>query len=159
MKLIIIAALNRKGVIGRNGKIPWHIPEDMERFKELTTGHTVLMGRKTFESIGKPLPGRRNVVITSRNLPAVEYYHSINEALAALGAEEKVFVIGGGEIYKQTIARADSLLLSVVDDEEDGDTYFPNYQELIGKEFIQTNAERRNGFSFVQYERTKTALR
>ena len=158
MELIIVAALNRKRVIGKKGKIPWRIPEDMKRFKELTTGHAVLMGRKTYESIGKTLPARRNVVVTSQNIPDVEHYRSIREALIALAGEEKVFVIGGGEIYKQTIGRADRLVLTIVDNEEDGDTYFPNYFELIGKEFIQVNAEPRKGFSFIQYERTNAAL-
>lgn len=153
MKLTIIAALNRKRVIGRNGKIPWHIPEDLKRFKELTTGHAVLMGRRTFESIGRTLPGRRNVVITTRDLPDVEHYSSIDEALTALQSEKKVFIIGGGEIFRQTIERADELLLTLVENDEEGDTFFPEYTGVVEKEFLPAEKEERSGFSFVRYVR------
>ncbi|MEW6061207.1 MAG: dihydrofolate reductase [Bacteroidota bacterium] len=151
MKLIIIAALNRKRVIGRNGNILRRIPEDLQRFKTLTMGHTVLMGRKTYESIGKILPGRRNVVITSRTIPHVECFHSIDEALTALQREEKVFIIGGGEIFRQTLHRADELALTLVDDSEEGDTFFPEYEEMVKKEFTLVEKEDKAGFSFVRY--------
>lgn len=151
MKLIIIAAVNQKRVIGRNGKIPWHIPEDLKRFKELTTGHTVLMGRKTFESIGKVLPERRNVVVTSRSLPDIEYYHSIEEALIKLKSEEKVFIIGGGEIFRQTLERADELLLTLIENQEEGDTLFPEYDQIIKQKFRLAEEEKKKGFSFLRY--------
>jgi dihydrofolate reductase len=153
MKLIIIAALNNNRVIGRNGKIPWHIPEDLQRFKSLTMGHVVLMGRKTYESIGKVLPGRRNVVVTSQNLPEVEHYHSLAEALTALAREEKVFVIGGGEIFRQTIGRADELLLTFVESDDEGDTLFPEDADTLLQKFDLVTEERTGGYSFQHYIR------
>ena len=106
MKLIIIAALNGDRVIGVHGKLPWHVSEDLKRFKRLTMGHTVLMGRKTYESMGKPLAQRRNVVLTSREIPGVETYPTIGDALRALQDQERVFVIGGGELYTQFLDSA-----------------------------------------------------
>jgi len=153
MTLIIIAALNRKRVIGRNGTIPWHIQEDLQRFKSVTMGHTVLMGRKTYESIGTTLPGRRNVVITSRALPHVECFPTIDEALAALQTEEKIFIIGGSKIFRQTLHRADELMLTLVDNDEEGDTVFPEYEELVKKEFTLVEKKDKIGFSFVRYVR------
>ncbi|MFA6541953.1 MAG: dihydrofolate reductase [Bacteroidota bacterium] len=151
MKLIIIAAINKKRVIGANGKIPWHIPEDVKRFKELTMGHAVLMGRKTYDSIGKPLPGRRNVVITSRNLPEVEHYPSVDRALAAVATEEQVFVIGGGELYRQTIDKADELDLTIVENEATGDIYFP--ERDIRSMFSFESSEKHDGFEFRRYKK------
>ncbi len=103
MKLIIIAALNKKRVIGHNGKLPWHISEDLKRFKRLTIGHAVLMGRKTFESMGKPLPDRRNVVLSSKKIPGVETYSTVAAALGALKDQEKIFMIGGGKIFERVL--------------------------------------------------------
>ena len=108
MKLIIIAALNHKRVIGKDGSLPWHLSEDLKRIKRLTTGHTILMGRRTFESLGKPLPNRRNVVLTSRPLSGIETYKTIPEALEALKDEEKVFVFGGGNIFGQLLEACSS---------------------------------------------------
>jgi dihydrofolate reductase len=153
MKLIIIAALAKNRVIGKDGKLPWHISEDLQRFKRLTTGHTVLMGRKTFDSLGKPLPHRRNVVLSSRDLPGVETFRSIDDALEALKTEELVFVIGGGHIFEQMIARADALYLTVLDNAVDGDTYFPVYEHLIGPMYQLTSREEHEGFSFEDYVR------
>ena len=123
-KLALIAAIARNRVIGKDGKLPWHISEDLKRFKKLTTGHVILMGRRTFESMGRQLPNRRHVVITSRSIPSVETYRSIPEALNALANEEKIFVIGGGQIYAELLDRADELFLTMVDEEVDGDTFF-----------------------------------
>ncbi len=152
MKLIIIAALNRKHVIGSNGKLPWHISEDLKRFKRLTVGHTVLMGRTTFESMGKPLPGRRNVVLSSKEIPGVETYSTIDAALDALKAQDKVFVIGGGKIFAQFIERADELHLTLVDIDVDGDAFFPPYEHLIGTRFMLVNEEKHEGYVFRDYK-------
>jgi dihydrofolate reductase len=108
VKLIIIAALARNRVIGKGGTIPWHLSEDLKRFKKITMGHTVLMGRITYESIGKPLPGRKNVVITSKSIKPPSIYSStqlltfsdLDTALTALKNDEKVFIIGGGQLYR-----------------------------------------------------------
>ena len=155
MKIILISSLNTKRVIGANGKIPWHIPEDIQRFKELTTGHTVLMGRKTFESIGKPLPNRRNIVITSHAIPLVETFSTIPTALSALQNEEKVFVIGGEKIFQEALLIGDELLLTVVENNVDGDTFFPPYEYLLGTTFILHKKEERNGYLFLSYLKKK----
>jgi dihydrofolate reductase len=151
MKLIIIAALNKKRVIGKDGKLPWHISEDLKRFKRLTLEHTVLMGRKSYESLGKPLGHRRNVVLTSTKIPGVETYSGIKDALAALKDQEKVFVIGGGEIFKQFLDKADELRLTLVDNDLDGDTYFPPYEHLIGTRFTLVHEEKHDGFIFQDF--------
>jgi len=151
MNLIIIAALNRKRVIGKDGKLPWHISEDLKRFKRLTVGHTVLMGRKTYKSLGKPLPDRRNVVLASKSIPGVETYSSLETALAALRDQEKVFVIGGGKIFDQLLGRANGLCLTFVDNDIDGDTFFPPYEHLVGTRFTLVNEEKHDGFVFLDY--------
>ena len=155
MKLIIIAALNGDRVIGVHGKLPWHVSEDLKRFKRLTMGHTVLMGRKTYESMGKPLAQRRNVVLTSREIPGVETYPTIGDALRALQDEERVFVIGGGELYTQFLDSAHALYLTIVDREAEGDTFFPPYEQLIGTTFRLVNSEQHEGYRFEDYERMK----
>lgn len=151
MKLIIIAALSRNRVIGKDGRLPWHISEDLQRFKRLTTGHTVLMGRKTYESLGKPLPLRRNVVLTSHTIPDVETYPTLAQALQALEKEEKVFVIGGGEIFAQLLDHADELHLTLIDKEVEGDTFFPPYKHLIGTRYRLVSREEHEGFAFEDY--------
>lgn len=153
MKLIIIAALNRKRVIGKDGKLPWHISEDLKRIKRLTTGHTILMGRRTYESLGKPLPNRRNAVLTSQAIDNVETFKTIPEALQALKNEEKVFVFGGGEIFGQLLEKADEWLLTIVDQETDGDTFFPPYEHLIGSKFLLVGKEEHEGFRFLDYKK------
>lgn len=164
MKLIIIAAFNNKRVIGKNGKIPWHIPEDLQRFKELTTNHTVLMGRKTFESIGKPLSNRINVVLSKNKNVAttlkpdsfkndIEIFSSIESALSRLHEQEKVFIIGGGEVFHQTIDRTDEFMLTLVNNDDDGDTFFPVYDHLVGTNIVLENQEHYSGFSFLLYKK------
>ncbi len=153
MKTIIIAALNNKRVIGKDGKIPWHVSEDLKRFKRLTLGHVVLMGRKSFESLGKPLPDRRNVVLTSRKIAGVETFASINAALDALKDQEKVYVIGGGEIFKLFLERADEMRLTLINNDIDGDTFFPQYDHLIGTQYRLVKEEKHEGFIFKDYSR------
>ena len=153
MKLAIIAAIARNRAIGKDGKLPWHISEDLKRFKRLTTGHAILMGRKTYESLGRPLPNRRNVVLSSTPMRGVESYSSIPVALRALHNEEHVYVIGGGQIYAQLLDRTDELYLTLVDQHVEGDTFFPPYEQLIGTRFKLAHREEREGFSFVDYVR------
>jgi len=153
VKLIIIAALSRNRVIGKDGKIPWHISEDLKRFKQITTGHTVLMGRKSYESMGKPLANRRNVVVTSKNIPGIETYKSLNEALEALKIEETVFVIGGGEIFEQMLEKVNEMQLTHVDQLVEGDVFFPKYEHLLGKLFREKAREEHEGYAFVDYVR------
>ena len=153
----IIAAIAKNNVIGNKGKIPWHISDDLKRFKALTMGNCVLMGQKTFESIlgylGKPLPGRKNVVITrnhSYKAPeGVEVFHSLDDAFAA-HLHDDVFVCGGGEIYRQTINRADALYITHVEGYYDGDIFFPVIDPDV---WHKTWEEPHEGFVFVKYER------
>lgn len=155
MKLALIAALARNRVIGNRGKLPWHIPADMKRFRSLTTGHSVIMGRKTFDELGKPLPKRRNIVVSRSNLvlPGAEVEHSIERAVDATRNEELVFIIGGGEIYAQTIERADVLYLTHVHADHEGDAFFPPYEHLIGPLFTLARREVHQGFEFADYVR------
>ena len=153
MKLIIIAAIARNRVIGNNGKLPWHIPEDLARFKQLTTGHVVIMGRRTFDSLENPLPNRTNIVITSRVINGVKSYPSLAFALQALKNEKEVFVIGGGRLYAEALKFADELRLTLVDRDVAGDTYFPPYREILQKNFRMIQEERGAGLTFAHYIR------
>jgi dihydrofolate reductase len=155
MKLIIIAAIARNRVIGKNGKLPWHIPEDLIRFKQLTTGHTVIMGRRTFDSLDRPFPNRLNIVITSNVLNGITNYPSLDFALQALSNKKEVFVIGGGRLFAETLKLADEMRLTLVDRDVDGDTYFPPYEDYLRKNFQLVHQEYNTGFSFVDYVRIK----
>ena len=128
MKAIAAMSVNR--VIGRGGQIPWHITEDFQWFKKVTTGHVVLMGRKTFESLGKPLPNRTNVVLTrGGDIPGVTTLHSLADLSASHYAPREIFVIGGAEIYRQLLPRCRELYLSVVLRQVEGDAFFPPFEE------------------------------
>lgn len=157
MKIALIAAVALNRTIGRAGKLPWHIPEDLKRFKRLTTGHPILMGRKTFEALGSPLPHRRNVVVTSHPLEGVESYSSLPAALQALEQEDLVFVIGGGEVFRQLLDRADVLYLTIIHRDVEGDAFFPPYEHLIGRVFKATSKEDHAGYSFIDYDRIPAA--
>jgi dihydrofolate reductase len=149
--LALVAARGRNGVIGAQGRLPWRLPTDMRQFRELTTGGTVLMGRKTFESLPpayRPLPDRRNVVVSRRlDAPAdVEVYDELERALDA--CERDCFVIGGGEIYAQTIGVADRLYLTEVAAEPEGDSYFPPLDEGDWRCVADSGPVRENGHEF-----------
>ena len=161
-EIVIIAALAEKNrVIGVDKDLPWHIPEDLQRFKRLTSGHPLLMGRKTFESIlhqfGGPLPNRRNLVLTSRTglekYESVETYPDVEAAMQAVADVQRVFIGGGGTIYEQFLERADRLELTLVEGSYSGDTFFPPYEHLIGPLFAVTAVENRDGYRFVTYDR------
>ncbi len=156
MSLALIAAVSKNNCIGRGGTLPWHIPEDLAHFKALTRGTTVLMGRKTWESIPekfRPLPGRKNVVISRQpDYPVpdgVALFTSPDAALAA-HQNELVMVIGGAELYRQTINQADTLYLTHVDREVDGDAFFPPIDATIWERTVE---EPHTGFTFVTYTR------
>lgn len=154
MKLVIIVAHDRNLVIGKDGKLPWHIPEDLKHFKKTTSGCPVLMGRGVFEELGeKPLPNRKNVVLTSRSYDHVAHFDSIEKALHHLRDEPVVFIIGGGEIYRQMLPMADKMIITEVHENYEGDTFFPEYRPDIGKTWLETSREDHNGYSFVEYER------
>lgn len=129
--LTIIAAAARNNAIGNNNRLLWHLPEDLKRFKEITTGHTIIMGRKTFESLPGLLPDRYHIVITRNESFNVEdervtVAHSIEEVLCSLKDEEEYFIIGGGEIYSQFLPYAEKIYLTAVDEEFQADTFFPD---------------------------------
>jgi dihydrofolate reductase len=153
VKLAIIAAVALNRGIGKDGKLPWHLSEDLKRFKRLTTGHTVLMGRKTYESIGKPLPHRRNVVLTSRLIPGVETHPTLDAALEALKNEEKIFVIGGGALYAMVLDNADEIYLTLILKDVEADTFFPPYRHLLASSFRLAHREEHPAFVFEDYVR------
>jgi dihydrofolate reductase len=161
MKLAIVAAVARGGVIGRGNRIPWRLPDDLAHFRELTTGHPVVMGRRTWESLPdrfRPLPDRRNVVVTRNpdwTAEGAERVGSLEEALALLGGEPQVFVIGGAELYASALPSADELLLTEIDADIDGDVYFPHWERA---EFAEVSRDKRTTedgmpFAFVHYAR------
>lgn len=155
--IILIAAKSDNNVIGNKGKIPWHIPEDLKHFKEITEGKTVLMGRKTFESIleylGKPLPNRKNIVITRQENYKVpkdaETHKNIEDALRKHRLED-IYVIGGAEIYKEIMPKADRLIITEVHKTIEGDTFFPN---INPNDWREISREDRGEYSFVEYTR------
>ncbi len=153
-EIIIISAVAKNNVIGKQGKIPWHISEDFARFKEITTGWPVIMGRKTFESLPiKPLPDRLNIVLTSQKgfeeKDAV-VKQSLEEALEYCNVFEKVFIIGGQSVYEQGMKYADTLEITRIEKEYEGDTFFP---EIKKEEWALVKEQKRQGFSFQTYKR------
>ena len=156
----VIAAVARNGAIGRNNALLLHLPEDLPRFKRLTMGCPLIMGRKTWESIGRPLPGRRSIVITRNaqwQTPGAEAAPSLPAALEMAANAPKVFVIGGAQIYAEALKRADELHLTEIDAEFDGDAFFPLWSRSEFREAARENHAGQNGlnFSFVTYTRTK----
>src|SRR5262245_29755534 len=129
-RISLIVAMARNRVIGARGTIPWHLPDELGLFKKLTMGHHMIMGRKTWESIGKPLPGRTTVVVTRRDgyrAPGTVVAHSLDEAIAACGADDEIFVIGGADIFAAALPRADRIYLTTVDAAPEGDTFMPEF--------------------------------
>jgi dihydrofolate reductase len=127
-RLSLIVARARNGAIGRDNALPWHLPEDLQHFKATTLGHPILMGRRTFASIGRPLPGRRNIVLTrdpAWTHPGCEHAASLDEAVALCAGAPDAFVIGGAQVYAAALPKADRLIVTEVDLEVDGDTFFP----------------------------------
>jgi len=154
----IIVAVGKNRAIGCNNKLLWDIKEDMDHFRQITNGKTVIMGEKTFQSIGKPLPNRKNIVVTlDQNFRSegVEISHSLEEVLAKYkNSDEEVFVIGGGIIYKLSLPMTDKLYLTIVDDAPtEADTFFPDYSEFknVVKEEVMDNGQYK--FTFVELTR------
>ena len=152
-RLIAIVAMSSNRVIGRAGTLPWHFPEDLKFFKRTTLGHPILMGRTTFESIGRPLPGRQNIVL-SRTLAPREGITVIRDVaeLAALCPEaETIFIIGGAQVYAELLPSCDGLYLTQIKAEYEGDTFLPTFEPLFTlKEILETTPE----LEFRYYERT-----
>lgn len=155
----IIVAIAKNHAIGKDNKLLWHLPNDLKHFKDVTSGHTVIMGRKTFESVGKPLPRRRNIVITRQHISieGCEVVQSIEDALALCADEEEVFIVGGAEIYRQALHLTDRVYLTIVNQEFDGDTFFPelnpgDWQEKEREDF-EPDDKNKYSYSFITLER------
>jgi dihydrofolate reductase len=155
----LITAMDRNRVIGKDNQIPWHLPADLAYFKQLTLGHPVIMGRKTFESLGKPLPGRTNVILTenlSYHKAGCIIRHSIAEALEFY-ADQEAFVIGGATIYKAFLPIANRLLVTLIEESFFGDTLFPEIDEqiwqLVSKSQGERNEKNPYDYSFLVYEK------
>lgn len=157
-RLIVIAALAANGVIGKDNTLPWRLPADLKRFKALTTGNPIVMGRKTWESLGRPLPGRHNIVV-SRNPAYVAQgatvVASLDQAVTAAGAVAQIYVIGGAELYQQALARADRLELTEIAADFEGDARFPPFER---RQWRETARERHSDdagltYDFVTYDK------
>lgn len=155
----LIAAVSKNLQIGLHNQMPWHIPEDLKYFKQVTTGFPVIMGRKTFQSIGHPLPNRKNIILTRDTSffhPEVEVLHSLEEALQLCHTLPNIFIIGGGEIYKAFLPYADSLYLTLIDQIVEGDTSFPSYEndfKCIQCTPLQTQSSYDFNISFTIWTR------
>lgn len=158
--ICLVAARAANGVIGRNNALPWHLPADLKRFKALTMGHPVVMGRKTHESIGRPLPGRRNLVITRNRAyraPGCEIVHSLDEAIAACRGSPQLFIIGGAELYREALPRAHCLEFTEIGADFEGDAVFPALCMSAWRETAREIHSDAAGiafrYDFVRYER------
>ena len=162
-EFVLVAAVAENGVIGRDGEMPWHLPEDLRRFKRTTTGHPLILGRRTYESIaarlGGPLPERHSIVLSSQSLdlPAgAEVVHSVDAATAAATAAatrmnvQRVYVVGGSTVYEQFLPMASRLLLTELHEPYDGDTTFPT---IDGDQWVETDRDTGEEFDIVTYER------
>lgn len=158
MRVYLVAAVAENGVIGIAGKLPWHLPEDLKHFKSLTMGHPIIMGRKTWESIGKPLPGRENIVVSRRpgyQAAGAHVAQSIEAAFALCHGEKTVFVIGGAELFAASLQYADGLVLTEIHRAFPGDVFFPSYERSAWRETQRKSHIGAGGlqFDFVLYER------
>jgi dihydrofolate reductase len=160
MRLSAIVAMASNRVIGANNQLPWRLPADLARFKRLTLGHAIVMGRKTYESIGRPLPGRTMIVVTRQHGYApegVKVAHSVDEALALAPSDDEVFIIGGAELFAQTMDRLDRLYLTLIEREIPGDTFFPEVDlstwKLIEQEHHPASTPDALPYAFLTYER------
>jgi len=151
----IIVATSRNKVIGDSNNLIWYLPADLKRFKEITTGNTIVMGRKTYESIGKPLPNRRNIVITrdvNYEVDGCEIVNSLEEAFMI--SNQNCFIIGGGEIYKQSMGIADQIYLTLVHEDFEGDTTFPEIGsewKMVTSQDFEPDEKNKHKYSFIEY--------
>lgn len=166
--LTLIVARASNGVIGRDNHLPWHLPEDLAHFKRTTFGAPIIMGRKTYESIGRPLPGRRNIVVTrdaSRRFDGCETVASLQEALTLVAKDEvpKAFLIGGAELYAKGVALADNMVVTEIVGDFDGDAVFPEFNsnewKEVSRETHRARAPNDFDYAFVIYERKKSQRR
>ncbi|SFC49369.1 dihydrofolate reductase [Parapedobacter composti] len=156
----IIVAAAENNAIGKDNRLLWHLPNDLKFFKQTTTGHSVIMGRKTYESMGRPLPNRRNIIITRQpdyHVEGGEVVHSLDAAFELCAGEDEAFVIGGGEIYRQALPLVNRIYLTRVHTRVDGDSYFPEFSgngwTLVGAAYHVADARHAYGYTFEVYER------
>ncbi len=165
MHISIIVAVAENGVIGRGGRLPWHLSDDLRRFQELTMGHTIVMGRRTWESIGRALPGRRMIVVSRQpgyrvDVAEVDVAANLDDALRAVQAagDDEVFIVGGAELYREALPRAHRLYITRVHAQVDGDTQFPPFDSAVWRQLLSdlhaADAKNQLPFSFEVYERT-----
>lgn len=157
-KISIICAIGKNLAIGKNNKLLWNIPEDMKHFRDITRGHAIIMGRKTYESIGRPLPDRLNIILTHHPFKVTEgvlFASSLEEALKMASEEEteEIFIIGGGQIYKEAMPLVNKLYLTIVDDSPEADTYFPDYSDFKKVISKQENNNGNYHFTYLELER------
>lgn len=160
MTLSIIAALASNRVIGVENRLPWHLPADLKHFKSLTMGKPIVMGRKTYESIGKALPGRRNIVISHNShylAPECEVVSSLDEALSLFSSDQEVMLIGGAQLFTQALPQADLLYLTLIHHDFVGDCYFPEWDQGQWKEIMRVDCaahfENPHPYSFLTFQR------
>jgi dihydrofolate reductase len=156
-KIYLVAAVAANGVIGRDGQLPWHLPEDLRHFKKLTLGHPIIMGRRTWESIRRPLPGRDNIVVTRQagyEAPGAAVANSLEAALALCAGESPIFVIGGEQLFAESLSIAAGLVLTEIHRDYDGDVRFPEYDRSRWKATQRESHTAVDGtkFDFVLYE-------
>lgn len=163
-RITLIAAVASNGVIGRDGGLPWHLPADLRHFKRHTVGHPIVMGRRTFKSIGRALPGRSNIVVTRDPTflaQGCQVAHSLDDALALCAAAAEVFIIGGASLYAEALPRASRLLLTLLDDPFAGDVTFPDFDRAqwreVEREIHEADADNPHRFAFVRLERRTPA--
>ena len=160
MTVSLVVAAAKNNVIGRDGELPWHLPDDLRHFKRLTTGKPIIMGRRTFESIGRPLPDRHNIVMTrdpDYAAAGCDVVTSVSDALKLAGDDTEVMVIGGGQVYRDFLPRADRIYLTRVQAEIDGDTYFPEIDasewQLVSSEHHDADDKHAYAFEMMVFER------
>ena len=159
-RLSLVVAMAKNRVIGAGGRIPWRLPDELRLFRGITMGHHMIMGRKTYESIGRLLPGRTTVIVTRQpgyTVPGAIIAHSLDEAVAACGSDDEIFVIGGAELYRAALPRADRIYLTTVDAEPAGDTFMPEVDlaawREISSDAFPADAKHAHPWRFAIYER------
>ncbi len=159
MTITIVVAIAQNHAIGKDNKLLWHLPTDLKHFKNITTGGTVIMGRKTYDSVGKPLPNRRNIIITrqSIDIDGCEVVNSLDAALALCKTEQEVFIVGGAEIYKMAMSVTNRIYLTIVHHNFEADTYFPEIEPdkwtETAREDHQPHEKHKYAYSFITLER------
>jgi dihydrofolate reductase len=159
MTISAVVAIAENNAIGKNNQLLWHLPNDLKHFRQITSGHTVIMGRKTYDSVGRPLPNRRNIIITRQNIeiPGCEVVGSVDEALALCAGEQEVFIVGGAEIYKLAMPQTNKIHLTIVHQEFDADAYFPpiDYSVWVetDREDHGTDEKHAIAYSFITLQR------